>query len=102
MFYFQTLGGGDHFAVANDVSSMTSVRDAMKQILEKYKSPPDAVCNSAGITMDGYLVWNNFSQTFYSTIMFSVYSGDLNTGIVWWLNGQKLSDCLMVWYFEHH
>ena len=52
----QTLGDGDHFAVANDVSSMTSVRDAMKQILEKYKSPPDAVCNSAGITMDGYLV----------------------------------------------
>ena len=35
---------------------MSSVRDAMKQILEKYKSPPDAVVNSAGITMDGYLV----------------------------------------------
>ena len=50
------MGDGDHFAVANDVSKMSSVRDAMKQILEKYKSPPDAVVNSAGITMDGYLV----------------------------------------------
>jgi hypothetical protein len=35
---------------------MASVREAMKQILDKYKSPPDAVVNSAGITMDGYLV----------------------------------------------
>lgn len=52
----QSLGDGDHFAVANDVSKMSSVKDAMKQILEKYKSPPDAVVNSAGITMDGYLL----------------------------------------------
>jgi hypothetical protein len=35
---------------------MASVREAMKQILDKYKAPPDAVVNSAGITMDGYLV----------------------------------------------
>ena len=53
---FQTLGDADHFAVTSDVSSMSSVRDAMKQILDKYQAPPDAVVNSAGITMDGFLV----------------------------------------------
>jgi NAD(P)-dependent dehydrogenase (short-subunit alcohol dehydrogenase family) len=56
------LGDADHFAVTSDVSSMTSVRDAMKQILDKYKSPPDAVVNSAGITMDGFLVFNEPSS----------------------------------------
>ena len=53
---FQTLGDADHFADTSDVSSMSSVRDAMKQILDKYQAPPDAVVNSAGITMDGFLV----------------------------------------------
>ena len=33
-----------------------SVEGAMKQMLEKYKTCPDAVVNSAGITMDGYLL----------------------------------------------
>lgn len=52
----KTLCDGDHLALVNDVSSMSSVQNAMKQILEKYKGPPDAVVNSAGITMDGYLL----------------------------------------------
>ena len=33
-----------------------SVEGAMKKMLEKYKTCPDAVVNSAGITMDGYLL----------------------------------------------
>ena len=39
-----------------DVSSGDSVGEAMKQMLEKYKTCPDAVVNSAGITLDGYLL----------------------------------------------
>ena len=39
-----------------DVSSGESVGEAMKQMLEKYKTCPDAVVNSAGITLDGYLL----------------------------------------------
>ena len=39
-----------------DVSSNNSVDTAMKEMLEKYKTCPDAVVNSAGITMDGYLL----------------------------------------------
>ena len=39
-----------------DVSSGESVGEAMKQMLEKYKTSPDAVVNSAGITLDGYLL----------------------------------------------
>ena len=39
-----------------DVSSGESVENAMKQITEKYKTCPDAVVNSAGITLDGYLL----------------------------------------------
>ena len=46
----------DHQAIKLDVSSGESVENAMKQIVEKYKSCPDAVVNSAGITMDGYLL----------------------------------------------
>ena len=46
----------DHQAIKLDVSSGESVENAMKQIAEKYKSCPDAVVNSAGITMDGYLL----------------------------------------------
>ena len=46
----------DHHALKLDVSSGESVKDAMKQIAEKYKTCPDAVVNSDGITMDGYLL----------------------------------------------
>ena len=39
-----------------DVSSNDSVDNAMKEMLEKYKTCPDAVVNCAGITVDGYLL----------------------------------------------
>ena len=39
-----------------DVSCGDSVEGAMKQMLDKYKTCPDAVVNSAGITLDGYLL----------------------------------------------
>ena len=43
-------------AIRLDVSSGDSVGEAMKQMLERYKTCPDAVVNSAGITLDGYLL----------------------------------------------
>ena len=42
--------------VTLDVSSTDSLESVMKEVLGKYKTPPDAVVNSAGITMDGYLL----------------------------------------------
>jgi len=52
----KSLKQEDHHAIKLDVSSGESVKDAMKQITEKYQTCPDAVVNSAGITMDGYLL----------------------------------------------
>ena len=30
------------------------------------------------------------------------YSGDLNTGLVWYLNGRLVSDCQMVCHWDQH
>ena len=45
-----------HLAVKNDVSSKDSVREAFEAIKTKYAQPPDIIVNSAGITMDKYLL----------------------------------------------
>ena len=52
----QSLQENDHTTLKLDVSDTHSVDNAMKEILEKYKTPPDAVVNCAGITQDGYLL----------------------------------------------
>jgi NAD(P)-dependent dehydrogenase (short-subunit alcohol dehydrogenase family) len=43
-------------AAITDVSSMASVTETLKKIQKKYSQPPDIVVNSAGITIDKYLL----------------------------------------------
>lgn len=45
-----------HLPLKVDVSCKQSVTDAVQQIQDKYSRPPDIVVNSAGITMDKYLL----------------------------------------------
>lgn len=46
----------DHIALEMDVSKRLSVQDAVDKIKQNYSSAPDIVVNSAGITMDKYLL----------------------------------------------
>ncbi|XP_034118699.1 estradiol 17-beta-dehydrogenase 8 [Drosophila nasuta] len=51
------LGGADRAAALEvDVSSLTSVKNAVTAALAKFKQAPSIVINSAGITRDGYLL----------------------------------------------
>ena len=45
-----------HLAVKLDVSKKSSIEETMKSIHDKYSKPPDIIVNSAGITMDKYLL----------------------------------------------
>ena len=45
-----------HLAVKNDVSNKNSVKETFEAIKSKYAKPPDIIVNSAGITMDKYLL----------------------------------------------
>jgi len=45
-----------NLAVTNDVSSKDSVMETLEKIKAKFNRPPDIVVNSAGITMDKYLL----------------------------------------------
>ena len=45
-----------HLAVKNDVSNKDSVKETFEAIKSKYAKPPDIIVNSAGITMDKYLL----------------------------------------------
>ena len=47
---------GLHLAVKNDVSNKDSINEAFEAIKTKYSRPPDIVINSAGITLDKYLL----------------------------------------------
>ena len=87
--WFQTLGDADHFAAGCDVSSMSSVREAMKQILDKYKAPPDAVVNSAGITMDGYFL--RMSEEVFDKVIAVNLKGTFNVNQVWGNSWQVVS-----------
>ena len=52
-----TLANPDqNLAVTNDVSSKDSVMETLEKIKAKFNRPPDIVVNSAGITMDKYLL----------------------------------------------
>ena len=45
-----------HLSIVTDVSKAESVSESFKQILDKYKRPPDIIVNSAGITKDGFML----------------------------------------------
>ena len=45
-----------HLSLITDVSKAESVSESFKQILDKYKRPPDIIVNSAGITKDGFML----------------------------------------------
>ena len=45
-----------HLSLVTDVSKAESVSESFKQILDKYKRPPDIIVNSAGITKDGFML----------------------------------------------
>ena len=45
-----------HLAAEVNVTSKSSINEAVKQIQDKYSRPPDIIVNSAGITMDKYLL----------------------------------------------
>ena len=45
-----------HHSLVTDVSKAESVSESFKQILDKYKRPPDIIVNSAGITKDGFML----------------------------------------------
>jgi len=45
-----------NLAVTNDVSSKDSVMETLEKIKAKFNRPPDIVVNSAGITIDKYLL----------------------------------------------
>jgi len=52
----QSLNQDGHLSLKTDVSKAESVSESFKQILDKYKRPPDIIVNSAGITKDGFML----------------------------------------------
>merc|ERR1711973_180210 len=52
----QSLNQDGHLSLTTDVSKAESVSESFKQILDKYKRPPDIIVNSAGITKDGFML----------------------------------------------
>ena len=53
----QTLANShQHLPLSLDVSQKASVLQAVEKIQETFGQPPDVVVNSAGITMDKYLL----------------------------------------------
>lgn len=45
-----------HLHVNLNVGNSTSIKDALKTVLEKYSKPPTIIVNAAGITRDNFLL----------------------------------------------
>ncbi|CAL7947871.1 unnamed protein product [Xylocopa violacea] len=51
-----SLSGSEHLALNVEVSNEQNIKEAFKQVISKYATPPTIVVNSAGITRDQFIL----------------------------------------------